>query len=211
MTHLRLHHLHLSRSTRIIWLLEELDLEFELVQYERDPRNRRAPNALLAAHPLGKSPVLEVDGVRVAESGAIIEYVLETLGQGRLGPTSGSERASFLEWIHFAEGSAMLPVMLNILGQFRGGLSPEIQAFEAPETAKTLRHIARSLEPGGYVLKSGFSAADIQLHYVVAAARWLGLATPYAELGRYLDRLETRPAYVRAIKRGGLPFGPRKG
>ena len=117
--HLRLHHLHMSRSTRIIWLLEELGLDYERIDYHRDPVTRRAPDSLRDVHPLGKAPVLEVDGLVIAESGAIIEYLLETLDDRRLAPTSGLARAHYLEWMHYAEGSAMLPVMLNILGQFR--------------------------------------------------------------------------------------------
>ena len=208
--HLRLHHLHMSRSTRIIWLLEELGLDYERIDYHRDPVTRRAPDSLRNVHPLGKAPVLEVDGVLIAESGAIIEYLLETLDDRQLAPTSGAARAHYLEWMHYAEGSAMLPVMLNILGQFRGGLPPAIAAFEGPETAAALGHIASSIKPGGYLLASGFSAADIQIHYVVGAARWLNLIDPYPELAGYLDRVEARPAYRKAIEIGGPVFLPRK-
>ena len=208
--HLRLHHLHMSRLTRIIWLLEELGLDYERIDYHRDPVTRRAPDSLRDVHPLGKAPVLEVDGVVIAESGAIIEYLLETLGDRQLAPTSGAARAHYLEWMHYAEGSAMLPVMLNILGQFRGGLPPAIAAFEGPETAAALGHIASSIKPCGYLLASGFSAADIQIHYVVGAARWLSLIDPYPELAAYLDLLEARPAYRKAIESGGPVFLPRK-
>ena len=208
--HLRLHHLHMSRSTRIIWLLEELGLDYERIDYHRDPVTRRAPDSLRNVHPLGKAPVLEVDGVLIAESGAIIEYLLETLDDRQLAPTIGAARAHYLEWMHFAEGSAMLPVMLNILGQFRGGLPPAIAAFEGPETAAALGHIASSIKPGGYLLASGFSAADIQIHYVVGAARWLNLIDPYPELAGYLDLVEARPAYRKAIEIGGPVFLPRK-
>ena len=208
--HLYLHHLHMSRSTRIIWLLEELGLDYERIDYHRDPVTRRAPDSLRNVHPLGKAPVLEVDGVLIAESGAIIEYLLETLDDRQLAPTSGAARAHYLEWMHYAEGSAMLPVMLNILGQFRGGLPPAIAAFEGPETAAALGHIASSIKPGGYLLASGFSAADIQIHYVVGAARWLNLIDPYPELAGYLDRVEARPAYRKAIEIGGPVFLPRK-
>ena len=208
--HLRLHHLHMSRSTRIIWLLEEIGLYYERIDYHRDPVTRRAPDSLRDVHPLGKAPVLEVDGVVIAESGAIIEYLLETLDDRRLAPTSGVARAHYLEWMHYAEGSAMLPIMLNVLGQFRGGLPSAIAAFEGPETAAALGHIARSIGAGGYLLASGFSAADIQIHYVVGAARWLGLIDPYPELAAYLELIEARPAYRKAIEIGGPVFLPRK-
>ena len=206
---LRLHHLHMSRSTRILWLLEELGLDYELVNYHRHPATRRAPETLRNAHSLGKAPVLEIDGIKIAESGAIVEYLLELVGDGRLSPSIGAARAQFLEWMHYAEGSAMLPIMLNILGQFRGGLPAPIAAFEGPETTSALGHIERKVAGGGYLLESGFSAADIQIHYVVAAARWLGLIDNYPGLTTYLARLEERPAYRRAIELGGPMFLPR--
>lgn len=208
--HLRLHHLQMSRSTRIIWLLEELGVDYERVDYKRDPVTRRAPPTLREVHPLGKAPVLEVDRVVIGESGAIIEYLLETLADGELAPSSGAARAAFLEWMHYAEGSAMLPIMLNILGQFRGGLPPGIAQFAVPETEKTLAHIADSITPSGHLLPSGFSAADIQVHYIVAAASWLGLIGAHPKLTDYLQRLEARPAYLKAVEIGGPMFLPRK-
>ena len=208
--HITLHHLRMSRSTRIIWLLEELGLDYQLVDYHRDPVTRRAPDSLLAVNPLGKAPILQLDGVVIAESGAIIEYLLEMQGPSPLSPSSGSERAEFLEWMHYAEGSAMLPIMLNVLGQFRGGLPSAIADFEGPETAKALRHIANAIRSGEYLLQSGFSAADIQIHYVVGASRWLGLIDPYPDLAAYLERLEARPAFCKAIEIGGPIFLARK-
>ncbi|HEX4857463.1 MAG TPA: glutathione S-transferase, partial [Usitatibacteraceae bacterium] len=113
---LTVHHLNNSRSQRILWLLEELDVEYRIKKYERDAQTLRAPDSLREVHPLGKSPVLTDGKVTVAESGAIIEYLVETYGKGRLIPAAGSEaRRRYTYWLHFAEGTAMPPLLMNLV------------------------------------------------------------------------------------------------
>ena len=207
---LKLHHLQYSRSTRIIWLMEELGLPYELVSYERDPATFRAPDSLKSLNPLGKAPTVEDGDLVIAESGAIIEYVVETYGNGRLAPAKGErERSKYLEWLHFAEGSAMFPILVVLLGKMTGDTSGGVQDFVRPELEKTLNYLASALSSNDYLLASGFSAADIQMSYVIEAARMGGMLDGQPGLTAYLERLEQRPAYRRAIEKGGpvaLPF-----
>ena len=201
---LKLHHLKYSRSTRIIWLMEELGLPYELVSYDRDPATFRAPDSLLNSNPLGKAPTIEDGDLVIFESGAIIEYVVETYGNGRLAPAKGErERAKFLEWLHFAEGSAMLWVVVVLLGKMTGDTSGGVQDFVRPELEKTLNYLASALASNDYLLASCFSAADIQMSYVIEAARMGGMLDGQPGLTAYLERLEQRPAYRRAIEKGG--------
>lgn len=140
------HHLNNSRSQRILWLLEELGLDYEIAPYQRDAVTRLAPPELKAVHPLGKSPVVEAEGLRLAESGAIVEYLIERHGQGRLGPPPGAPgRADYLHWLHFAEGSAMLPLLLLLyvgrLGEAGAPLHPRIFGEIDNHLALSLIHI----------------------------------------------------------------------
>lgn len=200
------HHLNNSRSHRILWLLEELGLDYDVVKYERDPQTRLAPASLKEVHPLGKAPVIDDDGVRVAESGAIIEYVLHRYGEGRLRPKDTEPHyIAYLQWMHFAEGSAMLPLLLGLyvgrLGEAGAPLHPRING----EIANHLGYMDRALEGREYFLGFDFSGADIQMSFPaeVAAARHLLL--PYENLAAFVDRVRARPAYKRAVERGG-PF-----
>jgi len=201
---LKLHHLVNSRSHRILWLLEELGLDYELVTYPRDPKTGFAPPELKAIHPLGKSPLLEDRGRVIAESGAIIDYVVRHHGKGRLAPAPDSaEYDTYVQWLHYAEGSAMLPFILGIymgrLGEAGAPLKPRISG----EMTNHLSYIAGALEKGPYLLGDAFSAADIQMSFVLEAARPSGLLESFAPLGAYLDRLYARPAFQRAVARGG--------
>lgn len=208
---IKVHHLNYSRSTRILWLMEELELPYELVTYSRDPDSFRAPDSLKGIHPLGKAPVIEADGLVISESGAIVEYVVTRHGGGQLAPaTEAPEWAAYIEWLHYAEGSAMFPILVHLLGQMAGGAGG-LAAFAEPEIQKTLAYIAGAVQPSGYLL-ADFSAADIQMFYVIEAAKMGGLLTDYPALTDYLDRLETRPAFKRALEKGGpvaLPLGGR--
>lgn len=203
---LKVHHLERSRSIRVIWLMEELGLDYELVRYQRHPVTIRAPESLKAIHPMGKAPVL-VDGATVvAESGAIIEYVVETHGH-RLGAAPGTpERAAYLEWMHFAEAGAVFPIMITLLGAWTGGMGEGLAGFIGPEVVLVLDRITAAIEASGYLLKSGFSAADIQMSYVLGSARMGGLLKDRPALLAYLERLESRPAYRKAIERGGPAY-----
>jgi glutathione S-transferase len=201
---LKVHHLENSRSQRILWLLEELALPYEIVAYQRDPQTNLAPAELKRVHPLGKSPVL-VDGPHtVIESGAILEYVVQRHGRGRLAPPSTSpEWPRYVQLLHYAEGSAMLPLMLKLylsrLGEAAAPLAPRV-------TSEIENHIGwLNAELGGaeWFVGNAFSAADIQLSFVIQAARMLvGLET-FPNLAAFLERARQRPAYQRALERGG--------
>lgn len=201
---LKLHHLVNSRSQRILWLLEELGLDYELVTYPRDPKTNFAPAELKAIHPLGKSPLLEDDGRVLAESGAIIDSVVRRHGQGRLAPAPDSaEYDAYVHWLHYAEGSAMLPLILGVymgrLGEAGAPLKPRISS----EVTNHLGYISGALGERDYLVGNDFSAADIQVSFVLEVARSTGALESFPNLGAYLERLHSRPAYQRALQRGG--------
>lgn len=199
---IRVHHLNNSRSQRILWLLEELGLDYEIVTYQRDPVTNLAPPELKLVHPLGKSPVLVDDGRVVVESGAIVDYLIQVHGGGRLMPAPGSDDwVDYIQWLQFAEGSAMLPLMLGLycgrLGEASAPLQPRIKS----EVANHLGYLDRALEGRDFLVGSDLTGADIQTSFVLEAAR--GAIAPYANLVRYLGGLQARPAYQRAVERGG--------
>lgn len=204
---LKLHHLVNSRSQRILWLLEELGLDYELVVYPRNPKTGLAPPELKAIHPLGKSPVLEDDGRVLAESGAIIDSVVRRHGRGRLAPALDSaEYEAYVHWLHYAEGSAMLPFLLSLyvgrLGEAGAPLQPRISS----EVKNHLGYISGSLGARDYLVGNSFSAADIQMSFVLEAARSTGALEAFQSfpnLVAYLERLHARPAYQRAVQRVG--------
>lgn len=198
------HHLEESRSQRVLWLLEELALEYEVKRYARDPQTRLAPPELKNIHPLGKSPLLEVDGRVLAESGAIIEYFAENESFGALSVPPGDEkRADYLFWLHYAEGSAMLPVLLNLyvsrLGEAGAPLHPRIRS----EIANHLGFTNSALADSDYFVANRFTAADIQMSFVLDAAAVGGRLPEYPHLARARAALQQRPAYQRALERGG--------
>lgn len=199
---IKVHHLNNSRSQRILWLLEELSLDYEIVNYQRDPVTRLAPPALKAVHPLGKSPVITDGDVVVAESGAIIEYLVRKYGKGRLQPAPDSPAAiKYLQWMHFAEGSAMLPLLLALYVGRLGAAGAPLQPRISGEIANYLSYMNAELGQNDFFLGSELTAADIQLSFVVeAGARFLG---DYPNLQRFAARIQARPAYKRAIERGG--------
>ncbi|KAB7739510.1 glutathione S-transferase [Parvibaculum sedimenti] len=201
---IKVHHLNNSRSQRILWLLEELDLPYEIVHYQRDAVTNLAPPELKAIHPLGKSPVITDGDLTVAESGAIVEYLVRKYGKGRLTPAETSpDYVPYLQWMHFAEGSAMLPLLLALyvgrLGDAGAPLHPRIFG----EIANHLSYMNNAIEKGGYLLGDEFSAADILNSFVLEAAKVRGLLGDYPNLINLLARLQERPAYQRALTRGG--------
>lgn len=198
------HHLEESRSQRVLWLLEELSLPYEVKRYNRDPQTRLAPPELKAVHPLGKSPVVEVDGRVLAESGAIIEYFAENESFGALAVQPGNDnRSNYLFWLHFAEGSAMLPILLMLyvfrLGEAGAPLHPRIQS----EIANHLGFADAALANGDYFVDQRFTAADIQMSFVLDAAAMGGQLQHYPNLARARAVHQKRPAYQRALERGG--------
>jgi glutathione S-transferase len=201
---LTLHHLADSRSKATLWLLEELGRPYEIVRYERDPVTRLAPPGLEAVHSLGKSPVVTDGDEVLIESGAIVETLVRRYGGGQLAPESGMPAYDkYVEWLHFAEGSAMLPLMLKLyvsrLGEAGSPLHPRIES----EIARNLGYINHSLIGREWLL-GDFSAADIQLSFVGEITRAWDLSRGnYAALDSWVSRFSTRPAYVRAVEKGG--------
>jgi len=204
------HHLNDSRSQRVLWMLEELGLDYEIVAYQRDAATRLAPPELKAVHPLGKSPVLQ-DGKRtIAESAAILDYLVRRHGKGRFAPPQDTPAYDdYVHWMHYPEGSAMLPVMTHMyalrLGEAAAPIRPRIDS----EFANHLGYIDQALQGRAYLVGDGLTAADVQISFVLEAARAFGKLADYPDAAAYLDRLEARPAFQRALQKGGpYSLGP---
>jgi len=217
---LTVHHLNNSRSQRVLWLLEELELPYEIVHYQRDPQTSLAPASLRAIHPLGKSPVVTTqDGLTLAESGAIIETLIERHGNGRLAPAAGSPEAMrYRYWLHFAEGTAMSPLLLKLVFDrietskmpfFAKPIAKAIaakakSAFINPNIANHLGYMEAELGKSEWFAGDAFTGADIQMSFVVEASQARGgLDAKRPKLMSYLERIHARPAYKRALERGG--------
>jgi glutathione S-transferase len=203
---IRVHHLRISRSTRIIWLMEELGLPYELVEHSRGA-DFRSPPSLYAVHPLGKAPAVEVDGRVMVESSAIIEYIVDRHGGGKLLPPEGG-RAEYLEWLHFAEGTLGMPVMMRLLGP-RLGLPDPALGFMDLELKKQLDWIEAQLAGKSFLCGETFTGADINLEYLLEHVETLGQIAPRPNLARYYAALKARPAYLKAIEIGGPVTLPR--
>jgi len=201
---LTVHHLNESRSQRILWLLEELELPYEIVAYQRDRKTRLAPPELRAIHPLGKSPLLEENGRVIIESGAIIDYVLRHHGGGRLAPAHDSaDYDAYVEWLHYAEGSAMLPMMLNMYVARLGDAGMPLHARIESEMANHLDYVEGALTGRDFLLGTELTAADIQMSFVGEVAGAFGKRVDRPNLDAWVRRLHARPAYRRALERGG--------
>lgn len=201
---IKVHHLNDSRSQRVLWLLEELGLPYEILKYQRDATTRLAPPELEAVHPLGKSPMLDLDGRLLIESGAIIQTVIDAEGKGRLQPqlhTPAHER--YVMWLHYAEGSAMLPLMLQLytgrLGDGAAPLKPRIDS----EIARHLGFVNSQLEGREWLVGEELSGADIQMSFVGEIAGVFGLRAQYPAIDAWVKRFQARPAYQRALEKGG--------
>ncbi len=211
------HHLNNSRSQRVLWLLEELGLPYEVKRYERNPTTMLAPPELLAVHPLGKSPVITDGDKTIAETGAIIEYVLDTYGQGRLIPAPGTpERLRFTYWLHYAEGSAMTPLLLKLVFNalptrapaLLKGLVKAIAAkaqtgFVDPQLKTHIDYWEAELSKTPWFAGPDFTAADIAMSFPLEAAAARAGAASKPHVKALLDRIHTRPAYRAALERGG--------
>lgn len=215
------HHLNNSRSQRVLWLLEELGMEYDIVRYQRDPKTMQAPPALRAIHPLGKSPVIVDGALTVAESGAIIEYLVERYGAGHLIPAPGTkDRLRWTYWMHFAEGSAMPPLVMKLvfdkiettkMAFFARPIARAIaqkvkRSFILPQLEQQQDYMESELGKSAWFAGDEFSAADIQMSFPVEAAGARGdLGQKHPKLSAWLQRIHERPAYQRALERGG-PF-----
>ncbi|WOJ95332.1 glutathione S-transferase [Congregibacter brevis] len=198
------HHLNNSRSQRVLWLLEELGVDYDVRNYQRDAETNLAPPELLEIHPLGKSPVLTDEVNTVIESGAIIDYIVRHYGKGQLAPEPGTPAyENYLQWMHYAEGSAMLPLMLKMYtGRLPDGgelLQPRINS----ELDNHLGFMDRALADQDWFVADTFSAADIQLSFVPQVGKLLYGLESFPHLDGFLDRIHARPAYKRALERGG--------
>jgi len=216
------HHLNNSRSQRVLWLLEELELPYEIVYYQRDPKTMLAPPSLRAVHPLGKSPVVTTDGLVLAESGAILESLIERHGKGRMAPAAGTPEAlRYRYWMHYAEGSAMPPLLLKLIFDqiekakmpffarpiAKGIASKAKAAFIMPNITNHLNFLEGELGKSEWFAGADFTGADIQMSFPVEAALARGgLDAKRPKLMAYLERIHARPAYQRALERGG-PYG----
>jgi len=213
------HHLNNSRSQRVLWLLEELELPYEIKRYERDAKTMLAPASLRDVHPLGKSPVVVDGGLTLAESGAIIEYLVERHGGGQLAPAPGTPaRLRYTYWLHYAEGSAMPPLLLKLVfDRIESGPMPFFvkpfaraiagrakSSFIEPQIARHLDYMESELAKFRWFAGDEFSAADIQMSFPLeVAVKRAGLGPSRPRLMDFLGRIHARPAYQRALERGG--------
>jgi glutathione S-transferase len=198
------HHLNESRSQRILWLLEELKLPYEIKFYSRDAVTRLAPPELKAIHPLGKSPVVTVGSDTVIESGAIIDYIIRRHADGRLAPDPASHDYDvYQQWLHYAEGSAMLPLMLNMyvarLGEAGAALHPRIES----EIANHLGYVEGALAGRDYLMGDSLTGADVQMSFVPEVAKAMGKLPSYPNMAAWIERLHARPAWAAALAKGG--------
>lgn len=213
------HHLNNSRSQRILWLLEELGLEYEIKPYARDLKTMLAPPELRAIHPLGKSPVITDGDTMVAESGAIIEYLIERHGKGQFVPAAGTpEKLRYTYWLHYAEGSAMPPLLMKLVFDkvesspmpffvkpIARAIAQKVKkSYINPQIVAHLSYMEGELKKNKWFAGDEFTAADIQLSFVLEAASARGgLDQKYPKLAAFVKRIHARPAYKRALERGG--------
>lgn len=200
---IKLHHLNRSRSLRILWLLEELGVDYEVIRYERDEKTNLAPPELLNLHALGKSPVLEIDGRMVIESAAIVEAICAKHGQHLIPPTDSDAYITHMELMHFAEGSVMLPILLNLyttkLGDAAEPLQPRIQA----ELANHFSYMEQTLRPSGHWVSDNLSAADIMLSFPATIVMRYGMGDQYPKIAAFVDWMQNRPTFQAAVAKGG--------
>lgn len=212
------HHLNNSRSHRILWLLEELDLPYEIKLYYRD-KNLQAPPELKAIHPLGKAPILEDGNKLLVESGAIIEYIVNKYGQGKLKPSDEDSSLRYTFWLHYAEGSLMSPLLLTLVFHkietfpmpffakpiVRGMVTTIRKILIGPELKKNFDYIESELAKSEWFAGNSFSAADIQMSFPVECGESVEQLKDRPKLKSFLSKIHARPAYKKALERGG-PF-----
>lgn len=217
---LNLHHLNNSRSQRILWMLEELSLDYQITQHQRDTKTMLAPNALKQIHPLGKAPILVHDDKAIAESGAIIDYLADNFGRDEWKPTVGSDAyLQYQYWLHFAEGSAMPPMLLSLVFRrmlerakpfFVKAIIKKVvekvnSAFIRPNLENNFRFINDHLAEHTWFAGEAISGADIQMSFILEAAMARGLVsqTEHPAIAGFVATIQERPAYQRAIEKGG--------
>ena len=200
---IKLHHLNRSRSLRILWLLEELGLDYEVIRYERDKKTNLAPPELLALHPLGKSPVIEMDGRLISESAAIVEAISAKHGQHLIPANDHEAYITHMELMHFAEGSVMTPILLNLytskLGSAAARLQPRIQS----ELSNHFTYMEKTLRPSGHWVIDELSAADIMLSFPATIVLRYGMVEQFPRIVAFVKWMQQRPAFQAAIAKGG--------
>jgi glutathione S-transferase len=199
-----IHHLNNSRSQRILWLLEELNVPYQIRHHQRDAVTNLAPPELLAVHPLGKSPVIEDNGKTIYESAAIVEYICERHGGAHLVPARGTDdHIRYLEFLHFAEGSAMTPILLNLytgrLGEAAAPLRPRIDQ----QLQSHFQYMEDQLRPSGWYVGDTLTGADIMLSFPAEAAVKMGYAADKPKLSAFVTAIHARPAFQKALVKGG--------
>lgn len=209
---LKVHHLNNSRSQRILWLLEEIGAPYEIVHHQRDAVTNLAPPELLSIHPLGKSPVIEDDGRVVYETGAIVEYICERHGGERFVPERGSDdHVRYLEFLHFAEGSAMTPILLNLYTSRLGDAAAPLRPRIDQQLESHFAFMESQILPSGWFVGDGLSGADIMLSFPAEAAVMSGRATDKPKLTAFVHAVHARPAFQRALEKGGpYAFAPQQ-
>ena len=207
---LTVHHLNNSRSQRILWLLEELGQPYDVAYYKRNPETQRAPQELRDIHPLGKSPVITDGDMTVAETGAIVVYILDSYGNGRLRPEAGTQAYyDYVHFLHFAEGSAMLPLLLALYTGFLGDASAPLQPMITDEIRKILDYSEYQLSRADWFAGDELTGADIMMSFPLEAAKARGRLKGYEACTSFVERCQAREAYKRALERGGpYAYGP---
>ncbi len=201
---IQVHHLNDSRSQRVLWLLEELNQQYEVVRYQRNKRTLRAPDALKRVHPLGKSPVIEDRGLILAETGLIVEYLVERYGPDLAPPRQDDLYWRYRYWLHYAEGSAMPQLLLKLFVDRLGVLAWPARKTVTDQLKLHLDYLEAEINPGPWFLGERFSAANIMLSFPLETARArAGLDETRPKLLDFLQRIHSRPAYQRALERGG--------
>jgi glutathione S-transferase len=198
------HHLNDSRSQRILWLLEELGAPYRIEHHQRDAQTRLAPPELKAVHPLGKSPVITDGGRTIIESGAIIDYIIRHHGGGRLRPDPASDDyEDYAQWLHYGEGSAMLPFLMLLYMQRLGVAGEPLHPRIDSEIANHLGFVESRLTGRQFLVGGELSGADVLMSFIPEIARAFGRLDPYPNLKAWMLRLQARPAYRRALEKGG--------
>jgi glutathione S-transferase len=202
------HHLNNSRSQRILWLLEEIGAPYEIKFYDRDPVTNLAPPELIAVHPLGKSPVLEDAGRIVIESAAIAEYICDYHGGEKLVPQRGTDdHVRHLQWMHFAEGSAMTPILLRIYTARLGEAAAPLEARITQQLDSHFAYMESAVSEDGHFVGDNLTAADIMLSFPAEIAIMQGLAQRFPKLANFVNACHDRPAWRRAREKGGAYYG----
>ncbi|MEM6940325.1 MAG: glutathione S-transferase [Pseudomonadota bacterium] len=197
-----LHHLNRSRSHRVFWLLEELGADYEIRAYARDAKTNLAPPELKGVHPLGKSPMIELDGHLITESGAITELLCQRFAPEMIPEPGGDAYLSHLELMHFAEGSAMIPILLNLYVGRLGDAGAPLQPRIASELESHFSYMESLVRPSGHFVLDRLSAVDVMLSFPAEIAARLGYAAQYPKLAAFTAMTQARPAYQRAMEKG---------